>query len=360
MRPEPSSMQGMQQSRPGPVRSSDSLIRKSAGVLIGLGLLAWLLSQVDLEDITNMIAQTDLRWFAVGCLAYLVSSLLRAYRFVQLTHSPLERISDMAVVVVAMSLANQILPARLGELSYVYLARRTQGLSFGHGLASLLIARLFDLLAIGLLYLLAALPLLGQLPSENLVYLWATAGTTTLVVVILAALATRSASLCGVVTDLLERPLLARLPGRSRYVRLVKNIERNLGWGGGSVRQGNLLLTSLAVWLSTFGMQFFVLLSLNVSVTFWHTVIGATFAALTSILPVNAIGNFGTLEAGWTAGFVLVGMDPSLALTTGFATHLLTLAYPIMFGLPAWGWVALAGRKQEADHTSTWRGTDLG
>ncbi|MCK4832883.1 MAG: flippase-like domain-containing protein, partial [Anaerolineales bacterium] len=99
------------------MRSSDSLIRKSAGVLIGLGLLAWLLSQVDLENITNMIAQTDLRWFAVGCLAYLVSSLFRAYRFVQLTHSPLERISDMAVVVVAMSLANQILPARLGELS---------------------------------------------------------------------------------------------------------------------------------------------------------------------------------------------------------------------------------------------------
>lgn len=54
--------------------------------------------------------------------------------------------------VFAMSLANQILPARLGELSYVYLARRTQGLPVGHGLASLLIARLFDLLAIGLLY----------------------------------------------------------------------------------------------------------------------------------------------------------------------------------------------------------------
>jgi len=360
VRPEPSSMQGMQQSRPGPVRSSDSLIRKSAGVLIGLGLLAWLLSQVDLEDITNMIAQTDLRSFAVGCLAYLVSSLFRAYRFVQLTHSPLERISDMAVVVVAMSLANQILPARLGELSYVYLARRTQGIPVGRGLTSLLIARLFDLLAIGLLYLLGALLLLGQLPSETLIYVWATVGTMVLVVVIIAALATRSASLCGVVTDLLERPLLARLPGRSTYVRLVKNVETSLGLGGGSVRQRNLLLTSLAVWLSAFGMQFFVLLSLNVSVTFWHTVIGATFAALTSILPVNVIGNFGTLEAGWTAGFVLVGMDPSLALTTGFATHLLTLAYPIMFGLPAWGWVALAGRKRKAAHTSTWRGPDLG
>ena len=58
--------------------------------------------------------------------------------------------------------------------------------------------------------------------------------------------------------------------------------------------------------------------------------------ALASVLPVNSFGNFGTQEAGWASGMVLLGYSQQTALTSGFATHLLSLAYMLVLGGAAW------------------------
>jgi uncharacterized membrane protein YbhN (UPF0104 family) len=42
--------------------------------------------------------------------------------------------------------------------------------------------------------------------------------------------------------------------------------------------------------------------------------------AVVGLLP-NAIGSFGTLEAGWAAGYVLCGVDRADAVATGFIMH---------------------------------------
>lgn len=337
-----------EKSRPG--RSGS--VRNLISIVIGLVLLGWLLTQVDLRAMLSMLAQTRLEWFLVGCTAYLISSLARAYRFVRLTHLPLRRIRGMLTVVLAMSLANQILPARLGELSYVYLARKSENLPVGKGLVSLLLARLLDLLSIGLLFVIGSVSALKQLPSETLIYVWAAIGSMALVVGMIVVLVVWRRPLCTLAGHLLERTLLARLPGRYKLVRLVRDVEASLETMSGPLQYFDFLQSSLLVWLGNFGVLYVLLLSLDILITPGQMVIGATFAALTSVLPINSIGSFGTLEAGWTAGFVLVGMDADLALTTGFATHLLALSYAVAFGLLAWGWVLWNGRKSDANAAS--------
>jgi len=70
-------------------------------------------------------------------------------------------------------------------------------------------------------------------------------------------------------------------------------------------------------------------------------VAGSAFAALANLLPFNLVGNLGTLEAGWTAAFMALGVPVDLAAATGFASHLWALLFAAMFGAMAWGALAL-------------------
>jgi hypothetical protein len=74
-------------------------------------------------------------------------------------------------------------------------------------------------------------------------------------------------------------------------------------------------------------------------------IFACSFGFMTSILPIQGIGNFGTFEAGWTAGFLIVGLPAELAISTGFGFHIITLLFNILLG--AYGYLAIhrTGRK---------------
>jgi uncharacterized protein (TIRG00374 family) len=320
------------------------------GLATGLVLLGWLLARLDLNATARLLEQTNRWWFLAGCLLYLINCLARAYRFVRLARAPLRHIPATMGVVLAMSLANQVLPARLGELSYVYLAHRSQDLPVGRGVVSLVIARLFDLLTIGLLFVAGAWPAMTHLPPAARAYLWIALGGVALVVAIIAVLVIWYRTLCRLTARLIESRALARIPGRNKIGRLIEEIESAMSSLGGLRQYTDLMLSSLAVWASSFAMLHVLLLSLDVQVAPSQTLIGATAATLTSVLPINSLGNFGTLEAGWTGGFLLVGMDLDLALSTGFAVHLQAIVYALAFGLPAWAWSLWRGCQKNTQH----------
>jgi len=72
-------------------------------------------------------------------------------------------------------------------------------------------------------------------------------------------------------------------------------------------------------------------------------VAGNTGQVLANVLPVNSFGSFGTLEAGWSGGFVLVGMSPQDAITTGFGYHLIN--FVAAAAIAAVCWVVIRLRK---------------
>ena len=73
----------------------------------------------------------------------------------------------------------------------------------GKGLVSLLVARLFDLLTIGLLFVAGTLPLLDELPPETLTYVWVAVVSMALVVAVIIALALWRRFLCRAAGHLL-------------------------------------------------------------------------------------------------------------------------------------------------------------
>jgi uncharacterized membrane protein YbhN (UPF0104 family) len=92
---------------------------------------------------------------------------------------------------------------------------------------------------------------------------------------------------------------------------------------------------SLVIWLCTFLWFQAFLISVGVHTGFMTMTIGATFAVLSKAIPFISVGGLGAHEAGWTLGFMLIGFDAALAISSGLVVNILTLLSSIVLGVPS-------------------------
>jgi uncharacterized membrane protein YbhN (UPF0104 family) len=105
---------------------------------------------------------------------------------------------------------------------------------------------------------------------------------------------------------------------------------------------------SVVQWLLTFGSFFAIMRAFSMPVGILQTTLGSTAAVVTSFLPVGGIGSFGPMEAGWSLGFVLVGLERTAAIASGFGVSIVTFCFGALFG--GIGWIGLrAGARASAD-----------
>jgi hypothetical protein len=72
--------------------------------------------------------------------------------------------------------------------------------------------------------------------------------------------------------------------------------------------------------------------------------LGTSIYRIASNLPVYGIGGFGTVEITWSAAFILLGMATQDAVVSGFAVHVIGLAYAMLLGLFALGIQSVADK----------------
>lgn len=313
--------------------------------IIGLGILALLLRQIDFANLAAQVLRARPEYLLLGGAAYLCKSMVRAYRFQRVQTGEKPPYLHMLRLTLASSLASQLLPFKLGELAYVYLVRREFKSSLTQGVSSLMIVRVLDLLAIPVLFLLSAL--VFGLPVNFSSYLsYILAFVAALVLVLLAG-----AALIRFFPQVLERWLRAAVFERVRLLGKLRDTLLRVASDLSAYRgQSPLMLGGLALveWIFNFAMFHALLISIGLAPHAFDTVASVTFAALASVLPVNSFGNFGTQEAGWATGLLLLGYARETAITSGFATHLLSIGYMLVLG--GISWISyLPGKKTAAD-----------
>ncbi|MES1166015.1 MAG: lysylphosphatidylglycerol synthase transmembrane domain-containing protein [Verrucomicrobiota bacterium] len=261
--------------------------------------------------------------YALGCLAR-----ARRLRLIGL-RVPLRAL--MAIGCVHQAL-NRLLPLRTGELSYPWLARRIGGQGFGQAMIGLAYLRVLDLAAVAVLFAVTldlgrrsflGDPRLGLVGSALLL-----AGAVAILVWLLPLL-----RLCVDVGERLLGP--RRLLQRARAT--VDGFPRLDG--GAHLR---LAALSVAGWLFIYGTFAVLMAGFGKWLGLTRTILGATASVIASVQPIQGVGSFGTLEAGWALGMSLVGLDRGAAVATGVGVQLFTFAYAAILGV--WGWLVLARR----------------
>jgi uncharacterized membrane protein YbhN (UPF0104 family) len=304
----------------------------SLSVLLSLGIFAYLFSQIDpaeLVDAARSLAPRPLVWFGALVIGGVTARAVRYWILLGRAVS----LKRLVAITLARNLFVDLLPARTGELSYVYLVTQRAGRPLEDAVASLLLVLLFDVFALAPLLIIAALIVGGsQLPIE-----W--------VVVTGAGLALGSYGAIWASGPIAARAaaLLDTSRSGSHRAALVEKL-RELGRALVGARSRRIFLPVLAlsivVRLCKFGSYFFLVLAIMVPLGYTaaglgvsRVFLGVVAAELSAALPIHGIAGFGTFEAIWAVSFTQLGFSRDHAIISGILTH--TVSQVVEYSLGA-------------------------
>lgn len=294
--------------------------------MVAVVLVATVLYLARPATVWELIATVDPGPLALAAVAAGAALFMRGARLVALLPPGELRIHEGTLVAAAAQAAALFAPARVGELALPWLLRRVTGRDLSAGVGTLLAARALDMAGLGLWAGWAILAIWGW--TEPLALLVA----------------------AGLVAPPLMLPMTLRVVHRLAVRCLAPRGCRGRRWARRSGRltsgvtelqrrPGRLaaaVAASLAMWACLWALAWFLLTAMGHRWPVAEVVAGSAAASLSNLLPVNVIGNLGTLEAGWTAAFTALGVPVNVAAATGLASHLWALLFAAAYGAVAW------------------------
>jgi uncharacterized membrane protein YbhN (UPF0104 family) len=321
-------------------------------VLVTVGLLAWLFASIPLRELVDSLRTIRIPGVLLYLVLGLAATFLKAARSKWLL-APV-RISwpDMFLVTFVRNGFEDLLPARLGSLSYVVVLNNNLGLPFEAAASTLVIMLVFDFLTLSPFVIAAvllapaassALPfplLIGFALAYFLIVLglaWKIVPVTRLVV----GWARRAFRFLGGEKHPKARHALDKL---DETVMALSSIKSR------SIAVPLFLISSVIrflKYLSLYALLLAILHSRGIGaaeLALWKIILAITAAELTSILPVKGIADFGTWESAWVLAFALMGIDRATAVLSGFSLHLVTNLFE--YGFAALALLVLSIRRK--------------
>jgi len=307
------------------------LVQSMRGKLwVGLAVsaaLLWVAARgVSLDEVWGELRRVQPVWLIPLVASIFVRFWLTAVRW-QLLLRPVKHVGIHRLFGVTMVgfMANNLLPARLGELVRAYALGRTEGLPGSLPFATIVIERVFDGFTL-LLFLMGGLSFLR--PSPTL--LWAAGLTGGLYLGVLGGLLLlRSGRGLGVLTRAVEA-LPARVAAPLRG--LLESFRLGLGVLGNARALGGVALLSLLIWgVNAAGVQAsFAAFALDLPPHAAFLLLGTIAVAL--VLP-SAPGYVGPLQVGTVEGLALLGVGRDTALSLSIVYHLANYVPITLVGL---------------------------
>ncbi len=299
-------------------RLATGLIR----VVVSLGLLAFLLAQVDLGEIAGALARADWRFLGAALALYLAGVVLRAYRWQGLMRAlgyP-ATLSRLTVLYFVGAFFSNLLPTGVGGDVVRAFEVARDGAGAAPGASSVLVDRVAGLLT------LLAMALVALIPGYRLV--------TPQVAAFIAVVCLGSFAGVGLLA-LADRwrGWAQRLPGvaflaRHQALRDFYNSFR--AYGRPALTRA--LLISLAFNVLLIVVNILLAWAVGVRVSPWYFVLFVPIISFTLVLPISVSG-LGVREGAYVLLFVQAGVPAALALTISLAFYALNVVVGVIGGV---------------------------
>jgi uncharacterized protein (TIRG00374 family) len=303
-----------------------TLVRSGLGILISAACIFLVLRGVDLDQTAQLLSDIQPDWLALAVIAGIGDLFFRALRWQCLIAPihpvPLKRLSGYMLV---GYLANNVLPARLGELVRSHYLGDREGISRSATLGTVVVERVVDtvvLVGIGAAAILV-LHIRGVVASAILVGM-ALAGL--LVVALAVALAAHKLPGAARAAEFLGRwPRAFAIAARLRDGLRVAALPRTVFVAG---------VLSVAAWGCTVVAVLAVGQALGVQLTVGEGALLAAGTNLATAIP-SGPGYLGTFEYAGKTIAVAFGLPAARGLALALLMHVLTLAITSIGGLAA-------------------------
>ncbi len=315
----------------GKTSGRTTLIRFVASLAISVGLLVFLFRYISLSALKDLFLHLDVPALC-AYFALLVSGIVfRTWRYRLMLPGVSIGFWGLAGVTMIRNLFVDFLPARIGELSFIWVLNRRYKVAVELGGSAFVGAFVFDLIALFPLLVVAIgfSPLHVQYAGKWLMVLFSGA------FVFLSALVFFAGRILPVFVRWARLPGIERVMSRFHlihvtYEKVVETAEqlillRKQGIGG------RLFILSLGVRLSKYISLFFLFYAVvkNMGYTFkglnpFTIFAGTAFTEVSSLLPIQGLAGVGTWEATWAAVFVFFGFSKQTAILSGIGVHWIT------------------------------------
>ncbi len=288
------------------------------GTLISAAFLVLAFRKANLHEIKLALAQADYVFLIPAVLLALLSVLVRAirWRFLLLPVKRIGILSLFSATVIGM-MANNLLPARLGEIVRAYAIGQKEQISKSSSLATIVIERLFD--GLMLLLFLAIVLLFFSISSPgwlgNAAY--AALAMYLVVLVVLILLKVRTERFVRIVT-LICKPLPERFSERILHI-LHSFIDGLKILNNARYIIASLLLTFF-VWLPNVLVIHILLISFGINLPLFASFLLIVALGIGVMIP-SAPGFVGTIQFVCVAALALFAVTRSEALSFSMIYH---------------------------------------
>ena len=312
-------------------------LRVAFGLVVSLVFLGLFLYRGDLDDFSKWIASANYFLFLPALIVYFVSMVFRSFRWKFLLSSigP-PSFSILLRVVIIGYMSNNVFPMRLGDIVRARYLAWASGIRFGGTLATLVVERIFDGLALLLLMFVAILVLPSQDIYTDLSPALKVVAQTLIFVVPLAFMA-----ICAILAIAANSPavlmeivakMLAWAPTKIGNLaeRVLSSFLEGL-WVLTNVRRVAIgFLLSFPVWLSEALMYTMLAYAFGLDeflgeVQLWALILLVTAVANLATAIPSSPGAIGPFEFLGKSALVVFGLDSNLAIVYIGAVHLLLI-----------------------------------
>jgi len=313
-----------------------------AFLVTGIALTYFLLLQSgsakqSVSKIFAAVGEADILWLMVSLGLFAATQAIRALRWQVLSWDhAIELKQSLPLTAVHVGLGH-ILPVRLSDIALVGLFRRYASIPLGSGAATVILAKLMDIIAMG--FVVSCSFIAGL--SGPVVYIAASASVIGIV----------SLFFLPVILSVFLKPV-NRISGNGRVFRVWKEMAEASRITSGRKKQVFIAMAlSIVGWAVKLFMFYALLRSVGVrGIPVWQIFTASAITDLTMALPVHGLLSLGTVETGWVAGFALAGVSGVFpgglsVIEAGFSVHLLWLSMAVLLMLYGAAVLAFSGRK---------------
>ncbi|MBI5824353.1 MAG: flippase-like domain-containing protein [Chloroflexi bacterium] len=277
-------------------------------------------------------AFSDIRWGWLGLafLAYLVNIGLRALRFTNLIYSRQVKWIDVVPVSALHNIFMYLMPAKTGDVSYIFIAKNRLDVSLAEGTSTLLAARFYDFAVVALM-LAILLPF-----SRDEIPAWIFQSA--LIFCFLIFLGT-----LGALAFLkFSPPLLESASKLAESHQQADGLQKiRAAWNKfiAGLREieahgahGKTAVITAGIWLCVYSNFYFAAQSMRLPITFYHIAIISIVMIPLTLLPLQGFANIGTHEVGWVSVLVAFNYPYETALAIATGSHFVLLISVLVSG----------------------------
>ena len=294
----------------------------------------FLLREISIQKIPDTLRQAPVLALVAGFILYSLLVWTKALRFRELLELDVS-VNQLTPILALHTFWGNLLPMRSGDLSYIYLMKRREGVDETKSVASLMLASVIDLMLllafmVGTSWALRS-HLLGQL-SYSILFVLPFLIFCALALLLSTACAAPNA--CLTVASYCAKPLLQfQIRPVNWFVNKYLDVVHELTHIRFDWRFCKIWGYSLLGLGIRFGFQCYLAREMGIDVSVVRLTFALAFTSIFNLLPVQSIGNFGTVEFPFAWVLMRFGTQKELAIVAGFSLHLIILLYCIPLGI---------------------------